>query len=717
MTTRREFLRIGGGGIVVLFSVDLAGLAERLGAQESPSDFNAYLRIGEDGHVTLFTGKVEMGQGVHTALPQMLADELDVPLASVDPILGDTDLCPWDAGTNGSRTIRYFGPALRQAAATARQVLLELASERFDVPTDDLATHDGVVYVAGGPGRSVTYGELARGRSIERVARGDVVLEGQGSRTVSGTPVPRADARFKVTGRAHYAADLRLPGMLHAKLLRPPAHGSRLVDVDTSGAEAVEGARVVREGDLIAVLHEHPDVAQEALARVRARWDTPTGGVDDDSLYAHLEASDAQPGVVSEQGSVDEGRAGSARVEERTYRARYVAHASLETHAAIASVKEDRATVWASTQTPFPLRDEVARALGWDAERVRVLTPFVGGAFGGKNYNGQAVEAARLARAAKAPVSVAWSRREEFFLDNFRQAAVVRVAAGVDDHGRLTFWSFANAQGTSRGARPAYDIADHRVTLRGRAHDHPLATGAWRAPGANVNHFAIESHVDVMAAAAGRSPLDFRLDNLRDDRMRRVLRAAADRCGRELRAAPSGSGVGLACGIDAGTYVAATAEVEVDRADGTVRVHRIVCAQDMGEIVNPEGATLQVEGCLTMGLGYALAEEVHFAGGAILDENFDSYRIPRFSWVPEIEVELVENPEIGPQGGGEPAIVVVGAVIANAIHDALGVRLYELPMTPARVRSAMAEARAGAGRRSSSGAASPIPPRHRPPEG
>jgi CO/xanthine dehydrogenase Mo-binding subunit len=241
-----------------------------------------------------------------------------------------------------------------------------------------------------------------------------------------------------------------------------------------------------------------------------------------------------------------------------------------------------------------------------------------------------------------------------------------------------------------------YDVADHRVTFRSSEHHHPLATGAWRAQGACVNHFAIESHIDVLAAAAGRSPLDFRLDHLRDDRMRRVLLAVVDRCGTEMRPAPSGRGVGLACGVDAGTYVAAIAEVDVRRTDGSVRVGRIVCAQDMGEIVNPEGATLQVEGCLTMGLGYALAEEIHFRGGAILDENFDTYRIPRFSWVPDIEVELLDNPGIGPRGGGQAAIVVVGAVLANAIHDALGVRPYELPMTPARIVEAIRKESPGA---------------------
>jgi nicotinate dehydrogenase subunit B len=691
MTTRRAFLKIGGGGIIVLCAVDLSALVRELGAQDYPTDFNVYLRIGEDGRVTLFTGKIEMGQGVYTSLPQVLAEELDVPLASIDPVMGDTELCPWDSGTSGSRTMRFFGPALRNAAATARRVLLELGSERLGVPVQDLSTRDGAVFETGHPDHVVTYAELARGRRIERTARGEASPKPLAEHVVCGTPTLRLDAALKVTGRARYAADLRLPGLLHAKLLRPPAHGSRLVDVDTSGAEEVEGARVVRDGDLIAILHQHPDVAEAALERVRARWDTPAGGVDDDTLFTHLEASRSRPQVVTEAGSIEAGRAEATRVEERTYRARYVAHAPIEPHAAVASVKEDGATVWASTQNPFPLRAQIADVLGWPEERVRVVTPFVGGAFGGKNYNAQAVEAVRVARLADAPVSLAWSRKEEFFYDKFRQAAIVRVAAGLRGDSRLAFWDYANMHGTNRGSRPVYDVGDHRVTFEGGG-DHPLATGAWRAPGANVNHFAIESHIDVMASAAGTNPLDFRLANLQDPRMRGVLRAVADRCGVDMRPTPSGRGVGLACGVDAGTYVAATAEVEVDRERGTVRVARIVCAQDMGEVINPEGARLQVEGCLTMGLGYALSEEVHFGRGAIAEENFDTYGIPRFSWVPEIEVVLVDNPDIGPQGGGEPAIVIVGAVLANAIHDALGVRVYELPMTPARIRRAVAEA-------------------------
>ncbi|HSG08932.1 MAG TPA: molybdopterin cofactor-binding domain-containing protein [Longimicrobiales bacterium] len=697
MTTRRNFLKIAGSGIIVLFTVDISEmLAKRtMQVRGYPTDLNSYLRIGEDGRVSLFTGKVEMGQGVFTSLPQMLAEELDVALTSVDPVLGDTDLCPWDMGTFGSMSTRFFGPPMRKAAAEARAILVELGSEHLGVPAEGLGTRDGAVYVKAEPSRSVTYGALVQGKRIERTVDGTAPTQKQSEYTVSGVATTRLDGALKVTGKAKYSADLRMPGLMYAKLLRSPAHGSTLLDVDTTEAEAMDGVRVVRDGDLVAVLHEAPDLAELALAEVRARWQEPTEGVDSETVFDKLLADVPEAQVVTEGGDLATARAGATDVTETLYRARYVAHSAMEPHAAVAQVEGDRITVWASTQTPFPLQRQVAQALGWEPDRVRVITPFVGGGFGGKTFNLQAVEAARLAVLAKAPVNVTWSRREEFFFDTFRPATLVRVSAGLDADKRVAFWDFANMHGGNRSAEPCYHFPNHRVTAaggwggRGPAY-HPLAVGAWRGPGANVNIWAMEAHMDEMARAAGMSPVDFRMANLTDERMKRVLRTAADQFGHPLAPAPSGKGYGVALATDAGTFVAAFAEVEVNRDRGTVQVKRIVCAQDMGEIVNPEGAKIQMEGCLTMGLGYALTEEIQFDKGAIFNENFDSYTIPRFSWVPKIEVLLVENPELPPQGGGEPAIVAVGAVLCNAIHDAIGVRLTELPMTPGRIRAALA---------------------------
>lgn len=696
MTTRRDFLKISGQGIFVMFTVDITEILARRTFQFRgyPTDFNAYLRIGEDGRITLFTGKIEMGQGIHTSLPQMLAEELDVALDMVDPVMGDTALCPWDMGTFGSMSSRFFGPPMRKAAAEAKAVLKELAAERLGVPAERLATRDGTVFDTRDPSASVTYAALAQGRRIEREVSGDAPLDDPAGYTVSGVPTTRRDAVAKVTGAALYSADIRLPGMLYAKILRPPAHGSSLVSANTARAAAVPGAVVVRDDDLVAVLHQSPDVAESALDTVEARWERPTSGPSDATIFDHLEAHAPPPRVVTEAGDLGAGRAAAVHVLEATYQTPYWSHAPMEPHAALAKVEEGKATVWASTQNPFTLQNEVARALGMPPEDVRILTPYVGGGFGGKTNNRQAVEAARLAKASGRPVQVAWTRREEFFYDTFNPATIIKVASGVDSGGRITFWDYANLHGGDRSSAPAYHLPNHRVTSQGGwggdgPRWHPLAVGPWRGPGANQNHFAMESQVDLMAQAAGMDPVSFRMANLTDERMRRVLQAASDAFGHAWMPAPSAEGVGVALGTDAGTFVAAMAKVLVDRRSGAVTVDRLLCAQDMGEVINPQGARIQMEGGMTQALGHTLTEEIHFDRGAIREENFDAYAIPRFSWLPKIETILVESPELGPQGGGEPATTVVAAVVANAVHDALGVRLYRLPLTPARVREAV----------------------------
>jgi CO/xanthine dehydrogenase Mo-binding subunit len=360
----------------------------------------------------------------------------------------------------------------------------------------------------------------------------------------------------------------------------------------------------------------------------------------------------------------------------------------------MAAVENGKVTVWASTQTPFPLKSQVARALNLPPEKVRIITPYVGGGFGGKSASAQAVEAARLAMAAGRPVRVVWSRQEEFFFDTFRPAAVIKVRSGLDAAKKILFWDYLVFAAGERGAAQFYAVPNHRTVVRGGWNGnppgfHPFAIGPWRAPGNSTNTFARESQVDIMAASAGVDPVGFRMMNLTDARMQRVLEAAARQFGWTPKAAPSGRGVGVACGVDAGTYVATLAEVKVDKNSGRVQVTRVVCAQDMGLLVNPEGARQQMEGCITMGLGYTLAEEVRFKNGEVLDRNFDTYALPRFSWVPRIETVILDSRDLPAQGGGEPAIVTMGAAVANAIHDAIGARLFRLPMTPARVKAAV----------------------------
>ena len=355
-------------------------------------------------------------------------------------------------------------------------------------------------------------------------------------------------------------------------------------------------------------------------------------------------------------------------------------------------------TVWAGVQAPFRVKAQVAEALRLPAQKVRIITPHIGGAFGGKAAGPHAVEAARLALlAGGAPVQVAWDRREEFFLDTYRPAAVVRLRSGLDRAGRITFWDCQVSGTSDREADLGYEWPAKRFASTGDGGDigtssaglHPFPTGAWRAPGANTNVFARESHMDTLAAKAKVDPLAFRLLHLTEPRVIRVLEAAAKQFGWVPGAAPSGRGVGVACGSWRGTLVAAMAEVAVDRATGQVRVKRVVLAQDLGLVVNPDGARQQMEGAVTMGLGYALSEGLRFKDGRILDENFDTYRLPRFSWLPVIETVLVSNPGLPSQGGGEPPIVCMGAVLANAVFDAAGVRMLELPMTPERILEAI----------------------------
>jgi isoquinoline 1-oxidoreductase len=705
---RRRFLQMLGGGLLIGVTLNtslLRGDAEeaatvgpRRPRNELPKDFNAFLHIAEDGRITGYTGKIEMGQGINTSLAQMLAEELDAPYETVHMVAGDTDLCPWDAGTWGSMTTRFFGPPFRAAAAEAKAVLVLLAAEALGAPADQLATRDGAVFVRSDETRRVTYGALTKGHRIERHLEVKPTLKDLAAFKIVGKPQLRRDARDKVTGHALYTGDVRLPGMLYAKVLRPPVHGAKLKSADTARAKSAAGVRVIEQDGLVAVLHATPDGAEEALGLIKAQWDLPPAStITEDTIHDHLDATLKESKVVASGGDLASGRAGTKRTIETTFLDGYVAHACMETHAALAQIEGDKLTVWASTQNPFGARDMVARSLGLEPEKVRVITPFVGGGFGGKTSNSQCVEAARLAKAVGVPVQVMRSREEEFFLDTFRPAAKIKIASGIDDAGKMTFWDYEVVAAGERGSAQFYSVPHHRTVARpggwtGPAGSHPFATGAWRAPANNTNTFARESQMDIMAAAAGLDPIEFRLNNMTDPRMLRTLKAAADAWGWKPAPAPSRRGLGVACGADAGTYVAAIAEVEVDKGTGAVKVRRVLVAQDMGVVINPQGTIIQLEGCVMMGLGYALSEEMHFKGGDILDTNFNRYAIPRFSQVPKIEGVLLDHHDLPPQGGGEPAIILMGGLIANAIHDATGARLLRMPMTPARVKAALAKA-------------------------
>jgi isoquinoline 1-oxidoreductase len=696
--SRRDVLALAGSGLFLFFRVEplaaFQGRGQFPGMQAGPADFNTYLRIAPDGRVTCFTGKIEMGQGNMTALAQLLAEELDVAYDSVDMVMGDTDLCPYDMGTYGSMSIRQFGPALRGAGAEARAVLLQMAAEQLQSPADRLQVKVGVVIDPSAPAKRVTYAQLVQGKRIERRLQ-NVPLKPVKAFTVVGQSPRRKDALEKVTGKANYAGDYLPAGVLHARLLRPPSREATLKSVDISAAEKVPGVRVVREGDLIAVLHERRDVADQALGLIKAQFDRPQPAVDEKTIFDHLLKTAPQPRTVAESGNLAEGEKLATTVVEETYLNSYVAHAAMETHSATAVIEDGKATLWASTQTPFPLKQQVAQALGFTAQNVRIITPYVGGGFGGKSGGGQALEAARLAKITGKPVQVVWDRAEEFFYDTFRPAAVIKIRSGVTSGGKLVLWDYKVYGAGDGEARPFYDIPHQRTLSAGGwmggnpAGMHPVEVGAWRAPSVNSNTFARESHIDILAARLRVDPVEFRLSNLTDRRMRRVLETVATQFGWKPGSAPSGRGLGVACATDTGSFVATMAEVAVDKSTGHVQVKRVVCAQDQGVIVNEDGSRQQMEGCITMGLGYTLGEEVRFRGSEILDHNFDTYSIPRFSWAPKIETILIQNPDSPASGCGEPSIAPMGAVIANAIYDAVGARLLQLPMTPARLLEAL----------------------------
>ncbi len=694
---RRNFVKILGGGIFIFFRpwnpldiLSLPALQER----RLTKDYNAFLRIAEDGNITCFTGKIEMGQGVITSLVQMMADELNVNIDRIKLVMGDTDLCPYDEGTWGSQTTQTFGPALRIALAEARGVLTQLASEKLGgVPVSQLDVKDGVVFDLKNPAKKVSYGQLAKGKKLERYLDVKPPVEDFTKFTYVGKPFKRMDSVQKVTGQAKFTGDLKLPGMVFARILRPPSHFAKLKTVDISEAEKMPGVQVVKEGDLIAVLHENKEKADEAVVKIKAEYTFDEPNVNDRNIYDRLVGADSYVEVVNSKGDLETGKKMSVKLFESEYHDPYDAHASIETHTALGKMDGDKLTVWASTQTPFGLQDEICRELKMPLEKVRVIVPFVGGGFGGKIYFRQGIEAAKLAKITGKPVMIVWTREEEFFYDHFHPVGVYRVRSGIDKSGLIKLWDYNVYYGGTRGSDTIYDVPNSKTTSydqkEGLPSTHLFNIGAWRAPNNNSNTFARESQIDIMAAAAGIDPLEFRLKNLKDEKMIACLKAAADKFGYTPAKLPSGRGIGMACGIDAGTWVALMAEVKVDKTTGHVQVIRVVCAQDMGLCVNPQGALLQIEGCIIMGLGYALSEELLFDGGVIHSTGFDNFTIPRFSWVPKIEGVILDRKDKPPKGGGEPAIIGVGAIVGNAIFDATGARLYRMPMTPERVLDAL----------------------------
>lgn len=690
---RRDFLQGVAAGALTFFFTTPVGSAPiqptRPGAY--PEDFNAYLKVSADGRVGCFVGKVELGQGAMTVLAMLVAEELELDPAQVDMLMGDTDLCPWDMPTGGSLTMWHTAPVLRGAAAEARAVLLGMASKTLGAPVADLTLKDGTIWVKAVPERRTTFGELVKGRKLERHL-GKVKPKPLSECTLIGRRVPRKDALAKVTGAAKYAGDLRFPGTLHACILRPPAHGLHLAAADTTAAERIPGVRIVRDGTLLAVLHPQPDTARKALSLVKGTFEGAEPDVDDVRIYQYL-VDKAAPGqrVMISRGDLAAGEKRAATVVEGEYRNAYESHATLEPHTSVAKWEEGRMTVWASTQSPFVFRDSVAEALKLPTDKVHIIAQFVGGGFGGKLVGPGAIEAARIARQVPGvPIQVAWNREEDLFLDGYRPAAVVKIRSGLDaGRGAITFWD-STVAGVSQGeAELPYDMQANRYQAPAVPNLHPLKVGAWRAPNAHTNAFARESQLDALAAKAGVDPVTLRRRLITDARLLRLLDQAVEAFGWEPAPGPTGRGIGLACGAWRQGLVVAVAQVAVDKTTGKVRTERFLEAVDVGLVVNPDGARQQVEGAITQGIGQALSEEIRFKGGRILDQNFDTYLLPRFSAIPRIQVVFADNATTVTQGIGEPPVVPVAAALANAVFDATGARVTHVPFTPGRVLEAL----------------------------
>lgn len=697
---RREFFKLVGGGVVIFFLPRCAGdpvPAAEPGTRSLPKDYNAFLKIDGDGTISCLTGKIEMGQGINTVLAQIMADELNVPMEKIKMVMGDTDLCPWDGGTWGSLTVRSFGLNMRRAAAEARGVMIDLASNKLKVPASQLVVVDGVISDPSNPGKTVTYGQLAKGKKIDKYLDVKPEVEDYTKFTLTGKSFKRTDSRLKVTGEAKYTGDIKVPGMVFARILRPKSLAGKLTKLDYSEAEKIEGVKVVRDGELVAVLHENMEVAGRALEKIKAEYSFDEIKVNDKNIFDSILKADSSADVEESAGDLEAGLKLCNKVIETEFHDPFIAHTAIETHTALAQFEDGKMTVWASTQTPYPMQDTLAREFALPLEKVRVIVPFIGGGFGGKAKYQQGMEAARLAKLSGKPVMVAWTRDEEFLFDDFHPAGVIKVKSGIDKTGLIKMWDYHAYYCGTRGGEIVYDVPNYKITSHGQKENTPrvhiLDTGPWRAPNNNTNTLGREFQIDIMAAAAKMDPLDFRLKNLKDQRMIDTLKAAADKFGYVPgKKFPSGRGIGIAVGTDVGTMVAEIAEVEVDKKTGTVKVKKILCAQDMGMCVNPHGATMQMEGCITMALGYTFTEEIRFEGGNVLDRNFDTYEIPRFSWLPKIETLILDRMDQPPHGGGEPAIIAVGAVIGNAIFDATGARLYMMPFTPVRVLEALKKA-------------------------
>ena len=678
---RRDFLRLCGGGLLVCLSG--AGMAQESGRRWSehalPQEVSAWIHIDADGKVTVFTGKVEVGQNIRTSLAQQVAEELRVGFDTITMTMGDTELTPWDMGTFGSRSTPTMGPQLRNMAATARQMLVEEAAQRWNADAATLVAENGVVRNPK-TGATLRYGAITRGEQLTRTVTGDPPLTPAIAWKIAGTAVPKAQGRDFVTGKHQYPSDIARRGMLFGKVLRPTGFKATLVRADTAAAEKMPGVQVVRDGDFIGVVAEDVWTAEKALLGIDAQWKVPAQ-ISNRELFAAMR-SQTKSGATPPS-DLEQALNGADVKLAQEYTVAYIAHAPLEPRAAVAEwgrtdAGQAKLTVWTGTQRPFGVKDDLTRAFRLDEDQVRVIMPDMGSGYGGKHTGECAVEAARLAKAAGKPVKLIWTREEEFTWAYFRPAGVMEIRGGARRDGTLMAWEHHNHNSGPSGLETPYAVA-RKLEQYHEWDSPPLVQGSYRGLAATANHFARESAMDELAYELGMDPLDFRMKNLDDARLRAVFTGAAEKFGWGREKSTAERGFGIAGGTEKGGYVAACAEVEIDAAR-KVRIRRVVQAWESGAIVNPDGLRNQIMGAMVQAVGGALFEQIQFANGRVLNAHFADYRVPRFQDTPEIEVLLIDRKDLPSAGAGETGIVALAPAVGNAICAATGKRLRAMPM-------------------------------------
>jgi len=750
--SRRGFLK-AGGGLLIGFSLSDTRVVPQLVAAETfanpaPGRLDAWLRVGTDGNIRVFTGKVDIGMGVQTGLNQIVADELDVAFERIHLVMGDTAETPDQGGTGGSTSIAAGAKPLRNAAASARFMLLQLASVKLGAQRGELQVKDGVVSVKGDASKSISYAALAGGTDLNEALRVSgagfaLNVEGSGkpkdpaSYTVVGQSVPRVDLAPKILGRATYATDIRVPGMLHGRVIRPAGAGATIESIDESAVRQISGyVKTVVKGNFVGVVAESEWSAIRAAKELKVNWSVPAAVFPDD-VYLHMRS--AQPKATREQpgkGDAAAALASAAKKVEASYEWPFQAHATMGPGCAVADVRADGVTtVWTGTQKPHGLQKGLAELLGVADDRVRVIWVEGAGSYGRAGDEDVAGDAALLSQAAGKPVRVQWSRADMTAWGAKGPAVIVDLAAALDAHGEVTGLEMTSRafsgteilfQPNSAGNMLAGQLTGTPNTTRGneyvgwgdntypyafrnvRSVGHiiaplyvvasPLRTTHLRDPNGPQGTFATESFMDEIAAELGVDAIEFRLRYIEDARAKAALAAVAEKAKWESRPSPkqnSGSGSvlsgrGIALALRGGTYVATIAEVEVNRSSGEVRVKRLVCAHDCGLIVNPEALRGTIQANLVQSMGRTLKEEVTFDRSNVTSVDWNTYPVARWRDIPEIEVVLLNHPESAPTGAGEPSSRPTAAAISNAVFDATGVRIRRVPLTPARVKAALA---------------------------